>query len=162
MRKTLFAFVAVMSLAAPRVFAANNTFMLVPGIPGESVDEHHANWIDVVGVTQTLIQGERPSVGPQCSIGVRKHLDIAGPRLWFAAVTGQTFDQIQIELVGSTGQRFYQILLNKAVVASISTTDDNTTPAERITFSMASVTLTYWRQKSDGSLDAPVTQTFGC
>ena len=162
MRKTLFAFVAVMCLAAPRAFAANSTFMLVPGIPGESADAHHANWIDVVGVTQTLIEGEHRSAGPQCSIEVRKHLDIAGPRLWLAAVTGQTFDQIQIELVGSTGQRFYQILLNNAVVASITTTDDNTTPAEHITLNMASVTLTYWRQKADGTLDAPVTQTFGC
>jgi len=105
MRKTLFAFVAVMSLAAPRVFAANNTFMLVPGIPGESVDEHHANWIDVVGVTQTLIQGERPSVGPQCSIEVRKHLDISGPLLWFAAVAVQPVDHIQADLVASASQR---------------------------------------------------------
>jgi type VI secretion system Hcp family effector len=162
MKKAFFAFVAVMSLAVPRAFAANSTFMLVPGIPGESVDAHHANWIDVVGLTQTLTEGTRPSAGPQCSIEVRKHLDVAGPSLWLAAVTGQTFDQVQIELVGSTGQRFYQILLNKAVVASISTTDDNTTPAERITFSIGSVTLTYWRQKADGSLDAPVSQTFGC
>jgi type VI secretion system secreted protein Hcp len=161
MKKTLFAFVAMMCLAVPRAQAAINTFMLVPGIPGESVDDRHANWIDVVGMAQTLTDVDK-KVGPQCSIEVRKRLDVAGPRLWLAAVTGQTFDQIQIELVGAGNQRFYQILLNNAQITSITTTDDNTIPSERVMLGMGSVTVTYWRQKADGSLDAPVTTTFGC
>jgi type VI protein secretion system component Hcp len=78
--------------------------------------------------------------------------------------TGQTFGQIQIELT-KNGQRFYQILLNNARVTGISTTDNNATlvvPVEQITFGMASVTISYWRQKADGQFDLPVTETFSC
>jgi type VI secretion system secreted protein Hcp len=162
MKKTLISFVAVMCLAAPRVFASNTTFMFIPGIPGESTDARHPNWIDVDGMAQTLLDGDRKSSGPQCSVDVRKHLDVAGPRLWLAAVTGQAFDQIQIELVSAGGLSFYRILLNNARVTSITTTDDNATPSEHLTLDMTSVTIVYGRQKPDGTLDSAVTTTFGC
>lgn len=58
--------------------AQTDTFMLVPGIKGSSVDDRHKDWIDVASLTQTL---ETTKKNPQCSLEVMKPLDIAGPLL---------------------------------------------------------------------------------
>jgi hypothetical protein len=93
-RKILLALGFVACVGVPPTFAqTTQTFLLVPGIQGSSVDEHHKNWIDVLSLTQTLDGGGKR---PQCSLEVVKALDVAGPLLWGAAVTAQSFDEIQI------------------------------------------------------------------
>jgi type VI secretion system secreted protein Hcp len=141
--------------------AATDTFMLVPGIKGSSTDDRHKEWIEVASLSQSLQADKRH---PQCTLTVLKGLDNAGPLLWAAAVAGQVFGQIQID-VRSGGERsdvFYQVKLQNATVTSISTSISSGTFGEVITLGAGSVQLLFFPQKADGSLDTPITSSFTC
>ena len=138
------------------------TFMFVSGIPGSSADANHPGWIDVVSLTQTLEEITKGRA--QCSVKVAKFLDIAGPLLWAAAVSGQTFAEINIEVVAASSEiRFYQIRLQNANVTSISTASHGAAfPMENVVVQAPSMTLTFWPLRPDGSLGTPVTSTLAC
>lgn len=151
--------VAVIVLGA-KAAAAQDAFLLVPGIPGGSQHIHYENWIDVV----TLAQGFDSTVKGTnaCTVIVGKGLDKAGPLLWAAAVSGQTFASIQIDIVrpGESASKHYELTLNNVVVSQI-----NTQPLdllETLTLKGTSATLKFFPQKADGTLDAPVTATVSC
>src|SRR5262245_8814881 len=90
-------------------FAAQRVFVLVPGIASGSLDQGHVGWIDVFSLTQGWESAKKTA----CQITLGKSVDVAGPRLWLAAVTGQTFGEIRIEAVqeGETPLKFYEIRL---------------------------------------------------
>lgn len=141
--------------------AVTSTYMYVPGINGSSSDLRHRDWIDVLSLTQTLDQSKKQ---PQCTMEVVKGLDISGPPLWGAAVTGRVFGEILIdvtinEMKSGPPQLFYQIKLQSARVRGIATIG-NGRYVERITLDAASVQLLYYPQGANGSLGAPV--TFAC
>jgi type VI secretion system Hcp family effector len=138
-----------------------STFMLVPGIPGGATQERHAGWIEVMSLRQTF--GVQLKGGSLCDVEVVKGLDISGPRLWAAAVTGQVFPEVTIEVIreGADQQKMYEIKLTSARVLSISTTGDSAF-AESVTLSPASATLSVFTQRPDGSVGPPVTNTFSC
>jgi len=148
-----------------QAMAQTDTFMLVPGVKGSSIEARHKDWIEVVSLTQTLERGLERGRGtpPQCTLEVIKNLDISGPLLWGAATTGQVFGEIQIDVQkpGEKGQIFYQIMLRNAHVTSISTIG-NGGYIERITLDAGSVQLKFFPQKPDGSLGAPVISSFSC
>jgi type VI protein secretion system component Hcp len=150
-------FVAV---GAQDAFAQVQSFMFVPGIPGSSVDDRHVNWIDLESVTQ---QVEAKGTRTLCEIRVFKGLDVAGPALWAAAVTGQTFPaEVRIETVReNTRQRFYEARLVNARVFTLSSTI-NAFPGEWVVLKAEAVTLTLWPQRPDGSLGPPVAATASC
>lgn len=140
---------------------AEDTFMLVPGIKGSSTDPRHRDWIEVLSLSQTLDQG---ATRPQCTLNVTKFLDISGPLLWGAAITGRSFGQIRIDVVrqGDERQVFYQINLTNAVVTSIATSGGSGGFLETISLSATSVQLRFFPQRADGTLGLPVTSTFTC
>jgi type VI secretion system Hcp family effector len=160
-KKVLLALGFMACIGVPRAFAqTTQTFMLIPGIQGSSTDDGHANWVDVVSLTQTLDNGQKK---PQCSLEVMKTLDVAGPLLWGAAVTGQVFGEIRIEVQRAGGDRvvFYQIKLQNAHVTSISTIG-NGGYVERVTLDAGTVALIFRAQKPDGSFGGNVVSTFSC
>ncbi len=146
-----------------QAMAQADTFMLIPGIKGSSIDARHRDWIDVVSLTQTL----EPSAGrPQCTLTVVKALDISGPLLWGAAITGRVFPQIRIEVVSAGGrdrQVFYQITLLNASVTGISTNGSDGGYVELVTLGAATVQLRFIPQRPDGSPGGtPVMSSFTC
>lgn len=137
--------------------------MLVPGIPGESNDHPHENWIKLISVTQTLQQDRR---NPQCSVEVTKGLDRSGPPLWLAAVTGQVFREIQIDFAEVTDDRGvrlqYQIKLLNATITNISTSESSGSGIfERVTLGAGSVELLYYLQNPDGTTSL-IKSSFAC
>jgi type VI secretion system secreted protein Hcp len=162
MNKCFVALGLALGMAVLPARAATSTYMHVPGIPGEATEFRHPGWIELSSVTQSLVG--RAS-NPQCTLTVTKHLDIAGPRLWMAAVTGQNLGQVQIDLIAPVREAaatYYRIVLNNARITTISTAGSGSAPTEQLSISTSSVTLSYWPQLADGSLGAPVTQTFSC
>jgi type VI secretion system Hcp family effector len=165
MQKTFTTCVLAVAFSVIVVGAASaqvQTFMLVPGIPGGSVDDQHKNWIDVIAVTQTLdSNGRRRS---SCEIQVVKGLDIAGPPLWAAAVTGQAFPEIRVDVFrpgGDSPSRLYEIKLGNAHVSTIAT-NVGYNIAETLTLVAETATLTVFPQKPDGTVGTPVTATVSC
>jgi type VI secretion system secreted protein Hcp len=151
----------LLGVAADAAAQVSNTFMFVPGIPGESTDEKHRDWIDILSVSQAWAPDARKD--NPCVIHVMKRLDVAGPKLWAAAITGQIFPQIKIEIARAGGdlQTYYEITLTGAFITSVTTTGYDVF-AESLSLSAPTVTLSYRRQKPDGSLEPPVTATLQC
>src|SRR6185436_10737853 len=114
---------------------ATDTFMLVPGIPGDSAARGHENWIDVISLQQSWPGQVRK--GTSCDVTVVKALDSAGPRLWLAAVTGQSFPEIKIEMVKAAADpfTFYQLKLTNAIISSITTSGNSTSIVENVVIS---------------------------
>jgi len=147
--------IAVMPTSAS---AQDPTFMLVPGIPGSSLDAHHLGWIDVVSLRQSWSAAAKKNA---CEIEIVKGLDIAGPRLWAAAVTGQLFTEIRIEVTRTDQTKTYEIRLSNAQITSI-VTAGTTTFAETVTITAAGMNLFFYPQNPDGSIGAPVTTSIAC
>jgi type VI protein secretion system component Hcp len=100
----------------------------------------------------------------QCSLEVMKALDVAGPFLWGAAATGQTFAEIRIDVTTSNQGRqvvFYQIILQNAHITGISTIG-NGGYVERVTMDANTVRLRFRPQNPDGTLGGFLTSTFSC
>jgi type VI protein secretion system component Hcp len=95
-----------------------------------------------------------------------KQLDIAGPRLWAATVTGQTFGSIELQVLQATGsvtpRLIYDIMLTNAQITGVSDSGANELPTESVSFKAASLTLAFTPQNDDGSPGTPVTTTFAC
>jgi type VI protein secretion system component Hcp len=150
--------IAVVPTAAS---AQSQTFMLVPGIPGSSTDASHVDWIDVF----SLQQGWDAATKKQnsCEVQVIKGLDIAGPRLWAAAVTGQVFGEIRIEVMSSGGDRRkeYEVRLANAHITSILTAGAQVFN-ETVTVTATGMSLFFYPQNPDGTAGTPVTTSIAC
>jgi len=155
--------------------AADQIFMLVPGIPGSSTDAAHKNWIDVLAfsggasapATSTSPAPPKQPPPQPCQVAIEKFLDIAGPRLWAAAVTGQTFNNIEIQVTAVSGgiqQTIYDIQLTNAKITSINTSGSSGggIPTESVSFTATNVTLTFTPQNAQGGAGTPVTTSFAC
>ena len=154
-------FVALLA-GAGAASAATDTFMLVPGIPGSSVTVGHENWIDVISLQQSFPGQLRK--GTACDVTVVKGLDIAGPKLYLAAVTGQIFPEIKIEVVkvGAAPLTFYQLKLTNAIISSITTSGNSTSIVESVVISPQSAMLSFFPQNPDGAPGSPITATIPC
>jgi type VI protein secretion system component Hcp len=146
--------------------AQMQTFVLVPGIQGGSTNESHAGWIEAFSLQQSW-GGVKKN---PCDIQIVKGLDIAGPKLWLAAVTGQVFAEIRIEVVKGTGIggsggevsfKVYEVRLSNAQITSLLTAGTQMF-AETVGLKAASMTLFYYPQNPDGTLGTPVTTSIPC
>jgi type VI secretion system secreted protein Hcp len=155
------------SLVASQPAAAQsfNAFLLIPGIPGSSLDERHKNWIDVLSLSQGLASIDPKKLLAACNLTVVKSLDVSGPLLWFAAASGQVFPETTIEVAkaGGTQAVFYVIrLANTKIVSIQSIVKADAFPVEQLVLSPESATLEIKEQRPDGSLGATVSRTIAC
>lgn len=159
----LFLGVIAVTLLPASASAQDQTFMLVPGIPGSAADAQHVGWIDITSVRQTWNAITKNHNA--CEIELGKGLDIAGPRLWAAAVTNQLFPEIRIEVWGGTAQarqKTYEIRLANARITGIVTSGEQTF-VENVTIKAASLNLFFFSQsKPDGSPGSTVTTSVDC
>jgi type VI secretion system secreted protein Hcp len=138
------------------------TFMFVPGVPGDSTDAQHPNWIDVLSLSQGATSSRKAVA---CSdVSVSKFLDRSGPALWAAAATGQVFAEIHLEIVkgGDSPVVIYDIRLNNAKVMSTQTSSSSELPMESVSFSLQSITLTFNKQSPTGGIIPGTPQTIAC
>jgi type VI secretion system Hcp family effector len=154
--------VVTIALVPTAASAQSETFMFVPGIPGDSTDANHKDWIVVSSLRQTWDVATKKQ--SSCQVEIVKGLDIAGPRLWAAAVMGQVFTEIRIEVMrtGAGGlTKEYDLRLSNAQITSILTAG-SLTFAETVTVTAAGMNLTFYPQNPDGTLGTPVTTSIAC
>lgn len=156
--------------------AAEQIFMLVPGIPGGSLASGHVGWINIFSfsggatapATSTSPAPTRQSAPSPCQLAVQKEIDIAGPHLWVATVTGQIFNNVDIQVVtvGGSAVPFvvYDILLTNVQFTSVADggAAGGGLPSESLSLKAANVSLTFTPQNSDGTAGTPVTTSFSC
>lgn len=163
--------VSTIAMVPQKASATDQLLMHVPGIPGSSATR--ADWIDLFSFSGTAVAPASNGIAKilqsstqPCQITVLKQLDIAGPRLWAATVTGQTFSTIELQVLQATGsptiRLIYDIMLTNAQITAVSDSGASELPTESVTFKAANLTLAFTPQNDDGSPGTPVTTTFAC
>ena len=138
---------------------AFDVFMKVDGIPGESSDSKHKDWIELVSFSHGVVQrlaGQRSqgAVGAQgrCDhqdFVVIKLLDKASPKLNLYCCQGKVIPKITIELcqAGGDKQLYMKYDLENVFVTSVTpggaAQGDDPRPLETVSLNYDKVTWTY-------------------
>lgn len=149
----------VLALAAGAAGAQVRSFLLIPGVPGESVDEGHRAWIDLNTVSVGV--AERACTG----VTLSKNLDRSSPLLSGAALTGGLYATMTIDVARSVAERpevFLVYTLTNVSVASIQATTTATAPTvETVHLAPSTITMVYTPPAAGGPGTA-VSFTLNC
>ena len=129
----------------------------IEGIDGESTDEAHENWIEVLsynhGITQTSTMHSGGGGGAGKSTHedfiIAKSLDKASPKLVLACCNGEHIPKVVLELCHSGGERqkFMEYEMEDVIVASVrpcgSTNGEKPMPVEEIAFRYGKIKFVY-------------------
>ena len=147
-------------LPAPAA-AQIQSFMSIPGLPGESKVVGHENEIELMSYMQS-------AVAKGClNVVAVKGLDKASPGLALLAVLKQIVAMVTVTLTRTAGDApvdlFTAVLEQVAVVSvELSEFDGGPAPVERVTLQPRRATLSYRQQNPDGSAAPPVTANLDC
>ena len=138
---------------------AFDTFLKISTIPGESTDDKHKDWIEILSYSWGVAQ---PSSGAQSTGGARSaercnhqdltvvhSLDKASPKLFLACCKGEHIPDIKLELCRAAGDKtkYMEYKLSDVIVSSVqpsgNSKGDGTLPMEAVTFNYGKIELTY-------------------
>ena len=138
---------------------AFDCFMKFDGIPGESTDDKHKDWIEILSYSHGISQ---PASGSSSSGGGRssqrcdhqdftivKTLDKASPKLALHCCNGQHIKKISLELCRATGdkQKYMEYVLEDAIVSGVrpggSAQGGEALPLEEVSLSYGKISWVY-------------------
>jgi len=138
---------------------AFDCFLKIEGIPGESTDDKHSEWIELLSYSHGVSQ---PSSGAASSGGGRsaercehadfsvvKTLDKATPKLALACCDGTHIGEVKIELcrAGGDKEKYMEYRLNDVIVSRAqpggSAGGGETLPVEEVSFNYGKITWNY-------------------
>jgi type VI secretion system secreted protein Hcp len=139
---------------------AFDSFLKIDGIPGESTDDGHKDWIELVSFSHNMeqpVSGTASSVGGATSERINHgffdvvHLyDKASPKIADACCTGRHIKEITIDVcrAGDGKQKYAQIKLEQAVICKVSLIGGSLEdfPSEALSFSYGKITWKYFQQ----------------
>ncbi len=149
---------------------ATDYFLQISGIPGESQDDKHKDWIEVTSWSWGESRPAAPATGSGAGSGkvhfedfaFTTRLSKASPALFLACASGQHIKEAKLAARkgAAKGQQEYLTwTFSDVLVTSYETQgadgDDSVQDAISLNFSKAVVS--YKAQKADGSLAAPIT-----
>jgi type VI secretion system secreted protein Hcp len=170
-------FLSSLTLTNPGKALAVDGFLKVDGIPGESRDDKHKDWIDVLswsfGETQAATATASSAGGASGQrvkmqdFKITMRTNKASPKLFGAGAKGDHIKEVRLEVNRSTGdkQRFLEIKLSDAIVSSFVSLGSSATteayPMEEIMFNFGKIEITYTEQKRpDGTGGGNVTTSY--
>ncbi len=135
---------------------AGDVFLQINGIPGESTDDKHKEWIEVLSYSSGVSQsgaGNRSTggaaTGGRCDhhdFSITKTLDKATPTLNAYCSSGNHIDKITLELCRATGDK-QPYMIYKLVDTIISSVviggGSSGIPTESVTFNYGAIYWTY-------------------
>jgi len=147
---------------------ALDAFLKVDGIPGESLDDKHAEWIELLSFKHGIIQ---PTSATASSAGggtsercehenfkVTKFIDKASPKLYEFCSNGKHIKELSFEFMRSAGDdkvKYLEIKLEEVVIAEVKPEGEKTSkdiPTETVSFNYGKIKWTYTQQKrADGA-----------
>jgi type VI secretion system secreted protein Hcp len=138
---------------------AFDAFLKIKTIPGESTDDKHKDWIEVLWYHHGVSQ---PSTGSRSSGGeaageranhrdfrIRKTLDKASPKLELACCNGEHIGEVILELCRATGdkQKYMEYKLTDVIVSDVDDTGESKAPEnlpiEEVAFNYGKIEWTY-------------------
>ena len=161
---------AAAPVAAP---AADDVFLKIPGILGESTDSKHKDEIVLLSYSQSFtnpVTGGGAAAGRvNCgAVKVTKVVDKSSPLLIAGVATGTHYASavITFRKAGEQPVEYYTVTLSDVLLDAITQTDaspaDATTILERVSMSAAKFRFEYRPQKADGSIGTAVTFGWDC
>ncbi len=151
-----------------------DTFIKIDGIPGESTDEKHKDWIEVLSFNHAITQ---PASATASSAGgasaercehsdfsIVKYVDKASPKLYEACSNGKHLKDITLEMCRASGDKmkYMEVKLEQVLVSHVapagSAKGADNFPTESVSFNYGKIKWTYTQQKrADGSGGGNVT-----
>jgi type VI secretion system Hcp family effector len=140
--------------AASGALAQDSTFLLIPGIVGESQDPDHVDWIEAYGLSAASA-GTSPSNPDHGDVFVLKGTDSATPLLFLRLSQGTNLGTVKIEVCreGTGGPEcYYKLDLENAIVKDIAlsgsacidpTTSCTPSQTESVSFTYSKITWRY-------------------
>lgn len=136
------------------------SFLKIPSIPGESLDEKHLGEIAVLTIQQNI--DHAGTALPSATLAITKLVDRASPALAKATMTGKSLAQIILTVRKAGTDRlldYYIVTLDNAVAVIVDQASNEGLLSETVTFSASKITWTYVPQKADGNAGDPVSET---
>jgi type VI protein secretion system component Hcp len=144
----------VLALAASQAHAQIESFLQIPGIPGESTRDGRKDWIDLRTVSMNI--ADRVCDG----VVVTKNLDLSSGLLSGAALSGAVYPTMTIEaarIVDAQQETFLKYTLESVTVQAVQNTTTATLPAlETVHLFAAKITMAY-TPPSTGGQSVPIT-----
>jgi type VI secretion system secreted protein Hcp len=138
---------------------AFDAFLQISTIPGESTDDAHADWIEVLSYSHGVAQPASGSVSSGGAISAErcdhsefsivKSLDKASPKLALACSNGEHIDEIKMELcrAGGDKNKYMEYKMEGVLVASVrpggSSQAEESLPLEEVSFRYNKISWTY-------------------
>ena len=150
---------------------AFSAFLKFDGITGESTDDKHKDWIDLLSFSWGVIQPGRAAgsglaeKAQSIDFTYTHLLDKSSPMMLSASYSGRTIASALLEVCSSTGSksRFYYTTMSSVMVSSVKNTGNLSVtpipnkPTEEITLNFAKVQWTYSAVDSKGVISSPIT-----
>ncbi len=147
---------------------AFDAFLKIDGIPGESTDDKHKDWIEVLsystGITQPTSGSASTGGGATAErahftdFSIVKALDKASPKIALACADGTHVKEVVVELCRAGGDKvkYMEYKMSNCVISSFrpggSAHGGETLPLEEVGFNYGKIEWTYTQQKrADGS-----------
>jgi len=143
---------------------ALDAFIEFEGISGESLDDKHKNWIEILGYnfgTHQSASATASSAGGASSgrtsvttFNFTKFLDSASCKLMQASCSGQHFSKVTIALhrVGGDKLKYYEIVLEEVIISDYSQSANDGVPREVVQLDYGRIKTNYTQQRrNDGT-----------
>jgi type VI secretion system secreted protein Hcp len=149
---------------------AFDVFVQIDGIPGESLDDQHPDWIEVLSFEHAMEQPASASASSSGGATAERvnhkpfifvhQIDKASPKLAEACCKGTHIAKIVFEFCRAGGEektKYYEVVLEQALVNSIkprgaTDKDERGFPTEEVALTYGKINWNYIQQKrSDGA-----------
>ena len=145
---------------------AFDAFLKIDGIPGESLDSKHTDWIEVLkfehkmeqpaSVTASSTGGATAERVNHATFDILHLLDKASPKLYDACCTGKHIREVTLEFCRAGGDKvkYMEIKMEQVLVSKVKVEgacNDEGFPYEKVCFSYGKIKWIYTQQKrTDG------------
>ena len=148
----------VLGLFAGPTLGAVDMFIKIDGVAGESKDQSHRDWIDVLSFDMSVSRPIGPAAGggsaggqaaEASDLALSKYIDKASPQLALACCDGRHIPEVTLELINTRGGNrtpYMVYKLHNVLVSSYSVSGDTSgdpLPTEEITLNYESIEWTY-------------------
>ena len=145
---------------------AFDAFLKIDGIPGESSDDKHKDWIEIVSFSHSM---EQPASATASNAGgataervnhgtfnITHLLDKASPKLYDAVCTGKHIKEVTLELcrAGGDKMKYMEVKLEQVLISRVAPygAAGDGFPSETLSLSYGKIKWTYTQQKrADGA-----------
>jgi type VI secretion system Hcp family effector len=139
-------------------------FIKLDGIAGESLDQRHKDWIEIVAYNFGVNQSTSASASSNGGAGsgraslsdfsFSKRLDKSSARLFEASCSGEHIKELTLCLYRAGGEKlkYYEVRLEEVIISDFSQNGESGEPLEEVQINFGRINIVYTQQKrSDGA-----------